>query len=605
MATLTTSWQIISADGFYDPSHYSQALEARYTSQSMDGNYTDIEIRVVNYSSSASYTWRTQSGAVNFTGAYNDSASCATYPNYVNYGQVMLFSSKRVYHNADGTKSINLGAHLDAVIGGTRYNSNPPITNIVIPKINRISPITNFTGNDVEGNFSATYTQYVPDYTQKLKIGISGGATLQTYDDYISGTNVTLNASSISAIETYMNANNANQVTLSAVIETYSGTTLIGTSSALTSVASFSNAEPTITYTEEETDAKVIAVLGTSGDVPVQNASKLKFTITPTAKHGATISSVIATHDTTYPATKVGNDYIVTIPIKTKFITISVTDNRGNFNAVVIAKSNLIEYQSVDISPNFTIKRINPTSSTIRFNLTARYYQQTFGSYTNAPHLYYKLNDNARVEIPSSSYVIDNTNHTLTLTNYDVADLLVYTSSGQFTLQLEDLLTTDEEGGTNGYVLKGIPTFEAGEHDWQVNGTIYQADQNGQNPKEIWELIYPIGSIYLSVGTTSPATLFGGTWEKIEDRVLLGSGTKYTLGNTGGNADMVSSSYLGIAGAPYGGLYGGQGQGNYSARCVVVSGDKQNQWGSIQYFDYADMNLMPPYLVINIWKRTA
>ena len=55
MATLTTSWQIISADGFYDPSHYSQALEARYTSQNREGNYTDIEIRVVNYTSSASY----------------------------------------------------------------------------------------------------------------------------------------------------------------------------------------------------------------------------------------------------------------------------------------------------------------------------------------------------------------------------------------------------------------------------------------------------------------------------------------------------------------------------------------------------------------------
>ena len=27
-----------------------------------------------------------------------------------------------------------------------------------------------------------------------------------------------------------------------------------------------------------------------------------------------------------------------------------------------------------------------------------------------------------------------------------------------------------------------------------------------------WETIYPIGSIYMSANSTSPATLFGGTW---------------------------------------------------------------------------------------------
>ena len=27
-----------------------------------------------------------------------------------------------------------------------------------------------------------------------------------------------------------------------------------------------------------------------------------------------------------------------------------------------------------------------------------------------------------------------------------------------------------------------------------------------------WEAIYPIGSIYMSVNSTSPVTLFGGTW---------------------------------------------------------------------------------------------
>lgn len=51
--------------------------------------------------------------------------------------------------------------------------------------------------------------------------------------------------------------------------------------------------------------------------------------------------------------------------------------------------------------------------------------------------------------------------------------------------------------------------------------------------------IYPIGSIYLSVNATSPATLFGGTWTQIKDKFLLGSGNTYALGTTGGEATHV------------------------------------------------------------------
>lgn len=55
--------------------------------------------------------------------------------------------------------------------------------------------------------------------------------------------------------------------------------------------------------------------------------------------------------------------------------------------------------------------------------------------------------------------------------------------------------------------------------------------------------IYPIGSIYMSVNSTNPSTLFGGTWEQIEDRFLLACGTKHNNGETGGSADAIVVSH--------------------------------------------------------------
>ena len=57
------------------------------------------------------------------------------------------------------------------------------------------------------------------------------------------------------------------------------------------------------------------------------------------------------------------------------------------------------------------------------------------------------------------------------------------------------------------------------------------------------DLIYPIGAIYLSVSATNPSTLFGGKWEAINSRFLIGTGTatgedgetyNFVAGNTGG-----------------------------------------------------------------------
>lgn len=130
----------------------------------------------------------------------------------------------------------------------------------------------------------------------------------------------------------------------------------------------------------------------------------------------------------------------------------------------------------------------------------------------------------------------------------------------------------------------------------------------------ILEAVYPVGSIYMSVNSTSPATLFGGTWEAIQGKFLLGAdGSAYKAGSTGGEATHTltvdempkhtHSMYSGNSGAPD--TWEPDG-GSYLLDSVTE--DKHTWWASLG-MNYAgggaEHNNMPPYLAVYIWKRTG
>ena len=58
---------------------------------------------------------------------------------------------------------------------------------------------------------------------------------------------------------------------------------------------------------------------------------------------------------------------------------------------------------------------------------------------------------------------------------------------------------------------------------------------------------YPVGAYYISSDPTSPATLFGGTWERIQDRMIVAAGSTFTAGTTGGS----TAKTLSVQNMPY------------------------------------------------------
>lgn len=133
--------------------------------------------------------------------------------------------------------------------------------------------------------------------------------------------------------------------------------------------------------------------------------------------------------------------------------------------------------------------------------------------------------------------------------------------------------------------------------DYEFNYHVGNTTNTFNNLKAfLLDTIYPVGSIYISTNSTSPATLFGGTWAQIQDTFLLASGSTYTAGNTGGNATL-SWANMGI----------NTTQGEASGQGTTTSNTFVNRV-MVRYPSNgapATGNNLPPYLVVNVWERTA
>lgn len=119
------------------------------------------------------------------------------------------------------------------------------------------------------------------------------------------------------------------------------------------------------------------------------------------------------------------------------------------------------------------------------------------------------------------------------------------------------------------------------------------------------DYIYPVGSVYISYSHVSPATLFGGTWVRIENAFLWGVDSLGSIGLTGGE----KTHTLTVNELP------AHNHGATYTHTGLTADEKKYAWytTSGSAVGYASPpagggqahNNMPPYVQVSIWRRTA
>ena len=399
-------------------------------------------------------------------------------------GVISVEGTIDVYHKEDGSLSGYAYAKFEkgSTTSSFAPNDGGISTNLTnLTKIDRYPVITNATNFNDEGNPTITFTTNsgFSNATYSACISLDGTTDNVPYRNITLGSGTYTFELTNEERATLRNATpNSNTLTLTFILRT----TANGTNyySSATSNMTIINGSPTFTYTIEETNQNVINVLGTNvADKIVQDISEIEFDITPTALKGASISRIIinngeSSNIKTYTITS--SPYEITITANSGKFQIIVIDSRGNTTTQNITKQ-LIEYLKLKIN-SFSFERENTTSSNIILNLDSVYKDMSNDNITNTPVVKWKLDNGNYITIPSTEYSIDTTNNKLTITNYELTNALVYTSKGNFTLEISDLFSSVND---NMDVNKGVPTMDLGEHDLQVNGDIIIADTDGEN----------------------------------------------------------------------------------------------------------------------------
>lgn len=608
-------------------------------------------------SSSASKNW-----SVTVNGASYSGTTTVGIAN--NTTKTLGSGSTTIYHNADGTKTftysfsqqfdINFNGWIGAVSGSSSGTLD------TIPRQATITSAPDFTDAD---NPTIYYSNPAGSSVTSLQacISLTGQEADIAYRSIpTSGTSYTFTLTDAEKMTLY----NATKNSLSRTVMFFVRTNLGGTNylSYLTRKFTVTNCAPTLNPTVVDTGTISKTLTGDPNNKLIRYYNTANVTFNATAVKGASISSMKVTCGN---ASRTSDGVMGYVDSGT--FNFSVTDSRGQTASATVTKT-LIEYIPLTCNLSVTPNLVDGSTANLNVAITGNYFEGSFGAVTNSLTVEYRYKtDNGEYPTEWTSKTATVTDGKYAVS--DIITGLNYTSAYTFQARAKDKVYTGYVNVPD-KVVKILPVFDWGKDDFNfnvpvsINGGltipvlasgncnditttgVYYIGTSGTNKPFTglngwltvrsfstdhcaqdyvtylgaryyrnmvagewtdWDIPgYPVNSIYISYSHTSPAELFGGTWERITNRFLWGSSSTGTIGSTGGEAthkltvsEIPSHQHPYVSTGQYSQTAGGwtsPAWGTETNSTTVKTGDAGG--GEAH-------NNMPPYIRVSIWRRTA
>lgn len=386
---------------------------------------------------------------------------------------------------------------------------------------------------------------------------------------------------------------------------TYSGGTHIGTKTCGFTLTVPGGSNPSIgdiSLTEQHAGVKA-----KNASITVQQISKKYVSVPISAKYYASIKSVSCDG----VALSYSNGaYVGYVSNKSSgTYTVSVTDSRGLTTSKSVSQT---FYAYAKPSVNGSIERESETSA--NGSLKAN------GSYStvlnNTVTMTIKRND----ESNASSVTPTLSNGSISFQK-DYTDL-EYTKAFSVTVAVQD--SFGEAASVTVYLSVGRYAFALLKNGVVLGEDSYAFDKQNVM-RSFLDFFHPVGTFYITENKDfNPGQVWGGTWELVKDRMLIGAGNSYAAKATGGSTthkhttgshtltvDEMPSHDHGIkgnttgynGGVAYNVYFGGGNPGTWDGYGGIVTargGGKAHSHG-----DTGSASNLPPYYATYMWRRTA
>lgn len=416
---------------------------------------------------------------------------------------------------------------LTTTVNGSEFTSGNTYTvasNVAVASTAQVlASAVGATDADIGSVSTITVTKYNSRYYHSLQYSFGGLSGYITSSGGVQSSETKFSDASVAfTVPTsfYAQIPNAKTGTCTITCRTYSSsssTTVLGNATTCTFTAT-ATGSPTVSGTIVDTDSTTVALTGNSATL-IRYRSNPKCTVTATPKNSSSISTVkirgTAVTGTTGTNGVVTAEKLYANASYTSY-SFAATDSRG-YSTSVTLNPTVVSYVELTCSP--VISRPTPTGSSIVMSVSGALYRGSFGAASNTLTLdyRYKTTDGSYGSwqtVASSNITLGSSKYTVT--NISLGEDFDYKSSYVFQVRARDGATVDGTSYTLSTVTKtievqkGIPIFDWGENDFNVNVALMLNNVN------ILDIMYPVGAVYMHSSSTLPAAVSGvGTWSGV------------------------------------------------------------------------------------------